>query len=221
VPLSCPNAARWLVVVALASSVGSGCGAQYEPGPSDPSWTRGTLPALALADELEGLIAEGRATEADRRSAHEAASKLEVKSAEDALGQAMLAGRLAQVEGLAAPGLVRQVERYARRSAQLDPTLRFGAAWRILGTLYVMAPSALVEHGDSEAGLELLERVTQKWPNHPENHLRLAEAYLALGDSDPAPPHLCFCYANRAKLRRDDRRLLDELMKEAAVAQCP
>jgi hypothetical protein len=133
----------------------------------------------------------------------------------------MLAGRLAQVEGLAAPGLVREVERYARLSAQLDPTLRFGAAWRILGTLYVMAPSALVEHGDSETGLELLERVTQKWPKHPENHLRLAEAYLALGDAGPAPPHLCFCVASRAKLRRDDQRLLDELLKEAEVSRCP
>ena len=50
---------RWLVVVALASSVGSGCGAQYEPGPSDPSWTRGALPALALADVAHAALQSG------------------------------------------------------------------------------------------------------------------------------------------------------------------
>lgn len=215
------NAARWLAVVALAAGAGQGCAAHYEPLSSDASSTRGTLPALALADELNRLIAEDKATEADRRSAHDAASHLAVKNAEDALGQAMLAGRLAQVEGLAAPGLVRDVERFARLSAEFDPTLRFGAAWRILGTLYVMAPSALLDHGDSEAGLELLERVTRKWPKHPENHLRLAEAYLALGDAAPAPAHLCFCVANRTKLRQDDQRLLDELLKEADVSRCP
>jgi hypothetical protein len=133
----------------------------------------------------------------------------------------MLAGRLAQVEGIAALSLVREVERYARLSAELDPTLRQGAAWRLLGMLYVLAPPALVEHGDSETGLELLERATQKWPRHPENHLRLAEAYLALGDPKPAQPHLCFCLSHRARLRRDDQRLLDELSKQAGVTKCP
>jgi len=183
--------------------------------------TEGATTPLALADALEEKIERGVDTPELRRAAHERASGFAVKSAEDALGRAILAGRLAQLKGLAAPGLVGEVERYARLSADLDPTLRYGAAWRILGTLYVMAPAALVEHGDSETGLELLEQAVRKWPDHPENHLRLAEAYLALGDEAPAPPHLCFCRAHRAELRRDDQRLLDELSKEAELSHCP
>ena len=183
--------------------------------------TEGATTPLALADALEEKIERGVDTPELRHAAHERASGLAVKSAEDALGRAILAGRLAQLKGLSAPGLVREVERYARLSAELDPTLRYGAAWRILGTLYVMAPAALVEHGDSETGLELLEQAVRKWPDHPENHLRLAEAYLSLGDAEPAPPHLCFCRAHRAELRRDDQRLLDELSEEAELSHCP
>ena len=206
------------LVLALLSS---GCAAQPEPTLRNASSTSEPTTPLALADALEQQIERGADTPELRRSAHERASGLAVKSAEDALGRAILAGRLAQLKGLSAPGLVREVERYARLSAELDPTLRYGAAWRILGTLYVMAPAALVEHGDSETGLELLERAVDKWPDHPENHLRVAEAYLALGDEAPAPPHLCFCRAHRNELRKDDQRLLDELIEEAELSHCP
>lgn len=205
----------------LALLVGSGCAAHTERvAPSTSASTEATSP-LALADALEQQIEGGRDTPKDRRAAHERASELVVRTAEDALGRAILAGRLAQVGGLAALGLVREIEHYARLSAELDPTLREGAAWRVLGMLYVMAPGVLVEHGDSETGVELLEQALQRWPKNAENHLRLAEAYLALDDPARAPPHLCFCRAHRAELRRDDRRLLDELMQEAEVSTCP
>ena len=62
----------------------------------------------------------------------------------------------------------------------------------MLGTLYVIAPGALVKHGDSERGLELLEGLVSEHPEIVENHLRLAEAYIALGDPDPAGPS-CAC----------------------------
>jgi len=199
----------------------AGCAAQPEPTLRSASSASEPTTALALADALEQQIERGADTPELRRSAHERASGLAVKSAEDALGRAILAGRLAQLKGIAALGLVREVERYARLSAELDPNLRDGAAWRILGTLYVMAPAALVEHGDSETGLELLEQAARKWPNHPENHLRLAEAYLSLGDAAPAAPHLCFCRAHRSELRKADQRLLDELIEEAELSHCP
>jgi len=199
----------------------SGCAAHAEPTLRDTGVMREATAPLQVADALEQQIAGGTDTPESRRAAYERASELPVRTAEDALGRAILAGRLAQVKGLSAAGLVGEVERYARRSAELDPTLRYGAAWRILGTLYVMAPAALLDHGDSETGLELLEQAVKKWPDHPENHLRLAEAYIALGDAEPAPQHLCFCRLHRAELRRDDQRLLDELLKQAEVSECP
>ncbi|HEY3497158.1 MAG TPA: hypothetical protein VGK73_20810, partial [Polyangiaceae bacterium] len=137
------------------------------------------------------------------------------------LGRAIVAGLMAQISGLGAPSLVAEVERYARRSAELDNSLRYGAARRLLGTLYVMAPAALLEHGDSELGLELLEGIVKRWPNYAPNHLRLAEGYVALGDPEPARPHVCFCAAHRAELRTDERKLLDELFAEAKVGRCP
>lgn len=212
---------RSVLLPVLALLFAAGCAAPAEPTLRDARAPDEATSPLAVADALEQQIESGSDTEETRRAAYERASELVVRTAEDALGRAILAGRLAQVEGLAALSLVREVERYARLSAELDPTLRDGAAWRILGTLYVIAPAVLVEHGDSETGLELLQRAVQKWPKHPENHLRLAEAYVALGDPEPALPHLCFSRAHRAELRRDDQRLLDEFLKEADLAKCP
>ena len=176
---------------------------------------------LAVADALEALISEKADKPSDRRYAYERVRAREPTTAEDTLGRAIVAGRLAQISGLGAPGLVAEVERYARRSSELDDSLRSGAARRLLGTLYVMAPAALLQHGDSETGLELLESVVERWPAHAGNHLRLAEGYVALGDPEPARSHLCFCSAHRAELRTDERKLLDDLLAEAKVARCP
>jgi len=212
---------RSVLPLTLALLFPAGCAAHAEPTSRDASATEAATTPLALADALEEKIERGVDTPELRRAAHARASELPAKSAEDALGRAIVAGRLAQLKGLSAPGLVREVEHYARLSAKLDPTLRYGAAWRILGTLYVMAPAALVEHGDSETGLELLQQAVRKWPDHPENHLRLAEAYLTLGDEAPALPHLCFCRKHRSELRRADQRLLDELIEQAELSHCP
>jgi hypothetical protein len=176
---------------------------------------------LALADALEGLIALHADTPGDRRYAYERVKTHEPATAADALGRAIVAGRLAQVAGLSAPGLVAEVERYARLSSSLDPALRYGAAQRILGTLYVMAPASLLAHGDSETGLDLLEQVVKSFPAYPTNHLRLAEAYVSLGDPEPARPHLCFCRSHRAELRADEQQLLDELSAQTKVTACP
>ena len=58
----------------------------------------------------------------------------------------------------------------------------------------------------------------QTHPDVLENHLRLAEAYIALGDPAPAGPHLCRCLANKAALRPDDQRLLQQLIDDAGLA---
>src|SRR6478735_956594 len=118
--------------------------------PVAPTLRGENLSILAIADALEALVARAADTHADRQFAYQRVRNLRAASAEDALGRAMIAGRLAQISGLSAPTLVHEVERYARQSAELDSALRAGAALRVLGTLYVMAPAALLSHGDSE-----------------------------------------------------------------------
>jgi hypothetical protein len=176
--------------------------------------------ALAVSDALEALIATGQDTPADREYAYDIVRVHEEDTAPSMFARAAVTGRLVQQKGLLAAHLVPEIERCARRSRDLDPDFRGGAATRLLGTLYVMAPAALLQHGDSEVGLQLLEGLAQTHPDVPENHLRLAEAYIALGDRAPAGPHLCRCLANKAALRLDDQRLLQQLIDDAGLPPC-
>jgi hypothetical protein len=176
--------------------------------------------ALATADALEALIAQGIDTTADRQYAYDAVRAREEDTAAYAYARATVTGRLVQQSGLLGGSLVPDIERWALRSRALDSNFRDGAATRLLGTLYVIAPAALVKHGDSERGLELLEEVTRRHPNDLENHLRLAEAYVALGDAGPAESHLCACLMGRGTMRRDDQQLLDHLLAQAGTPDC-
>src|SRR5208337_5415475 len=89
--------------------------------------------------------------------------------------RAAVTGRFIQQKGLRAAALVSDVERSAIESRTRDPEFRNGAATRLLGTLYVMAPASLLSHGNSELGIELLEGQAKEYPDDLENHLRLAE----------------------------------------------
>ena len=176
--------------------------------------------ALEVADALEALVAVGRGTSADREYAYHVVQQHEEDSASYAYARATVTGRLVQERGLLAAHLVPEIERFAHRSRELDPSFRDGAATRLLGTLYVMAPAWLLEHGDSEQGLALLEGLAAARPDVLENHLRLAEAYITLGDPGPAIPHLCRCLARRSALRADDQLLLTELVTAAGTPRC-
>lgn len=177
--------------------------------------------ALAISDALEALIAEGKDTPADRELALNAVRAKEQQTSAYAFARAAITGRVVQSRGLTGAGLVADVERWALLSRKLEPEFRNGAAARLLGTLYVMAPGGWLEHGDSEQGLELLEGLVKKYPGQLENHLRLAEAYISLGDPAPATPYLCRCRARRGELRRDDQLLLDHLFADAGQPKCP
>lgn len=177
--------------------------------------------ALVLSDALEALIAEGKDTPADREFALKAVRAKEEQTAAYAFARAAITGRVVQSRGLTGAGLVADVERWALLSKKLSPDFRKGAAARLLGTLYVMAPGGWLEHGDSEQGLELLEGLVKKHPEQMENHLRLAEAYISLGDPAPAAPYLCRARARRAELRKDDQTLLDHLITDAGNPTCP
>src|SRR4029077_12651554 len=129
---------------------------------------------LALADALEELIAQGADTSADREYAYAIVRRHDDDTATATYARAVVTGRLVQQKGLRAAHLVPEIERLARRSRELDPTFRDGAATRLLGTLYVIAPGTLLRHGDSETGLDLLEGLAATYPDALENHLRLA-----------------------------------------------
>ena len=176
--------------------------------------------ALATSDTLEGLIERDADSPADREFAYQEIQISEEDTAAYAFARAAVTGRLVQSRGLRGSSQVGEVEKWAMRSRELDPDFRDGAATRLLGTLYVIAPATFLQHGDSELGLEMLEGLTEQHPNVPENQLRLAEAYIALGDAEPAAPHLCASLAQRNALRRDDQKLLDHLVATAGAPDC-
>ncbi|MBK8264154.1 MAG: hypothetical protein IPK80_22800 [Nannocystis sp.] len=174
---------------------------------------------IAVYEALERLIGEQRDSRDDRQFAYDSIqSWSDDGSPAYAFARAAVAGRLVEKRGLQAGELVAEVESYIRRCRESEPDFREGAATRMLGTLYVLAPARLLKHGDSEAGLELLEAEVMAHPERLEGHLRLAEAYVAFGESDPAMPHLCAALAGEARLGADDRRLLARLIADAGGA---
>jgi hypothetical protein len=176
--------------------------------------------ALATSDALEALIERGAEASGDREYAYEMVCQQATDSAAGSFARAAVTGRLVQQRGLTGASLIGEVETFALRSRALDPGFRGGAATRLLGTLYVIAPGAFLAHGDSERGIELLEELVSEHPEVVENQLRLAEAYIALGDPDPAGLPLCVCLAHRDALRRDDQQLLDQLVETTGAPDC-
>ncbi|MBX7081166.1 MAG: hypothetical protein K1X88_18340 [Nannocystaceae bacterium] len=178
----------------------------------------GTPPAnpVEVYDALETAIGEGRDDEQQRVDALAKVERAKDDgSAAYAFVRAALLGRVAELRGADAGKLVTEAEAWARRSLERDPEYRERAATQMLGSLYVMAPGRLLEHGDSEDGLAMLEGLVEAKPAEPRYHLRLAQAYLHLGDDDAARPQLCAVLPARAQLRGDERKLLDGLVGDA------
>jgi hypothetical protein len=216
---------RALAVLALCALAGSGSGCvtwmwATEPNPALEAAVRIDGP-ISVYDALEALIEAGQDTPIDREYAYNAVRYDRADTASATFARAAITGRLVQLKALRGAHLVAEVERDALRSVELDPAFRDGAARRLLGTLYVAAPASFVKHGDSERGLSMLEELVAEEPERMENQLRLAEAYLALGDPAPAAESLCRCRAGRDALRRDERALLDRLVEQAQPLQCP
>ncbi len=196
------------------------------PVPPESSVTPGLAEAarespdpLAILDELEKLIEQGKDTENDRVYAYDRIKKIpDDGTAAWAFARAASTGRLAELRGVGAGKLVGEVESNARLALEREPEFRDGEAKRMLGTLYVKAPARLVEHGDEEDGLSILEELAETKPDDPRNRLRVAEAYIHLGDAGPAGTHLCAAQSHRQELRADEQKLLDSLVQEAGGA---
>lgn len=213
-------AARALMALALATTAG-GCVSHAPPADAALASAARSHDALAISDALEALIASGKEAPGDRGFAYDAVRAHEEPTAAYAFARAAITGRLVQAHGLTKSLLLKDAEAWALRSRSLDPTFRDRAATRMLGTLYVLAPAALLVHGDSEKGLALLEALVAERPDVMENQLRLAEAYIALGDLPPALGPLCVCEQKKSALRKDDQALLEKLESDAGLVSCP
>ena len=175
---------------------------------------------IEIHERLEALIDQEKDNKQDREDAYALVSRMTGETPADLFARAAIAGRLAENRGLQALGLVTETEDYARRCRATEPDFREGAATRLLGTLYVLAPANLVKHGDSETGLELLEQEATAHPERLVSRLRAAEAYIALNDPDPSREHLCVVKQGQDRLTAGDKRLLGKLLKDAGELKC-
>lgn len=210
---------RRMLLAAILAAASAGPGCKPKADLNNPSFAD-TRSAVEVYERLEALIDAQRDTKQDREDAYALVLKQADTSPEYFFARAAVAGRLAENRGLQALGLVTETEDYARRVRAADPDFREGAATRMLGTLYVLAPPSLVKHGDSETGLELLEAEVKAHPDRLVSQLRLAEAYIALGDPEPAKDHLCIVRRSEARLSAGDRRLLGKLLADAGKIEC-
>ncbi len=78
----------------------------------------------------------------------------------------------------AAPFNLSSVVKALKRCVDQDPDRDEGGPLRVLGALYLKAPPWPAGVGDEEKALELLEQAVEDHPNHPLNHLFLAEAQI-------------------------------------------
>lgn len=209
------------VLLPVAVTLLSACAVLRPAGYADFHQAVDKGDAIRIYDTLEALIAEDDDTRADRKAAFKAVRDRNEDTASFQFAWAAIGGRLVQMKGLLGASLLKDIERHAQRSRELDPDFRNGVATRLLGTLYVVAPSSLTENGDSELGLEMLEGLVAKYPGDPENHLRVAEAYITLNDPEPAAEHLCICLAAKDRMRKDDQKLLINLFADAGKVECP
>ena len=169
--------------------------------------------AIEVHDALEAMIQAGTAVEKDRQYAYEVVRAGTTARPPTPLPAGRSRGDWRRSGGLAAIGLVKEAETWARKSIERDPKFRDGAATRMLGTLYVLAGDH-VEHGDSEEGLELLEDLVAAHPEQAVNHLRLAEGYISLGDPEGGYEAMCKAIAGRGDLTREEDELLTRLIAD-------
>jgi tetratricopeptide (TPR) repeat protein len=211
---------RTLFVAVLAAAL-AGPGCKPKAGATqNPAFADAAAP-ITVYERLEALIDAQKDSKGDREDAYAHIQTLDDGTPAYFFSRAAVAGRLAEMRGLEAGGLVTEAEDYARRCRAIEPDFRDGSATRLLGSLYVLAPARLLKHGDSETGLELLEQEVKAHPDRLVSRLRLAEAYIALNDPDPAKEHLCVVQRGEAGLSAGDRRLLTKLLADAGDPECP
>lgn len=116
-------------------------------------------------------------------------------------------------------GMVRITEA-AQKVIEIDPTYEEGGGYRILGKLYLEAPSFNLGTNKVQRDLEksrsYLKQAIAVAPSYPENHLFLAETLVAMKDFGQARYHVKIA---REKLKTDgfsskDQKSWHKLMQE-------
>jgi len=136
----------------------------------------------------------------DRKSLAETGERraLQVVAADpqNAAGHFFAAAHLGYRLQMAAIPKISEMEEMQKRFAralELDRNYDQGAPLRALGTLLVRAPAWPTGVGDLDGGIAYLVEAARLFPEHPANHLYLAEAYYEAGRSEEARCALARC----------------------------
>jgi len=133
---------------------------------------------LRLADAVQG-----------RKLAETAAAMLPESGLAHYL-YAYLTGLEAENDTLRGLELVPVIEREATLAAKLNPVINGAGPDRMLGELYLRAPSAPLSIGDLEKAAEHYRRAIAIAPEHTDNQLGLVETLLEEGEYEEACTHL-------------------------------
>jgi tetratricopeptide (TPR) repeat protein len=108
-----------------------------------------------------------------------AAEKSDSKNGEYAFLAGSLLGFLAQKNPAAHMGSLKTIYDKFDRAVKLDPDFNGGESLRGMGMLLVKSPAWPIGVGDPDEGIKVLEQAVEAHPEHPANHLYLAEALVA------------------------------------------
>ena len=105
---------------------------------------------------------------------------LEIKP-DSAIGyffRALCRGKQGEMQGLwSSLGIIKPFEEDMKKALELDPSIQSGGPNRALGKLYLELPFFL--GGSTDLAISHLKEAARIGPDHPENHLGLAEAYYS------------------------------------------
>ena len=99
---------------------------------------------------------------------------------------AICAGLLAKARPTEADTMMAHVVEAAEKAILRDPDFGHGEARRVLGAIYLYAPSWPSGVGDIDEAMAVLEGVATAHPEDPSNLFYLAEAYRRAGDRQKA-----------------------------------
>ncbi|GEM_PF-2094554 len=154
------------------------------------------------------LLESGAVKSADYAKASQAVvNKYLAKNSHSGIGHYLLAylvakeAQLAPMKGL---DLVHIMEQEALRASKLSPEVDFGGPDRMLGELYLKAPSAPISVGDLDKSLEHYEKAVKVAPDFAMNRLGFASALLEDDEKEKA----CVQYETALKSKKIDEKLL-------------
>ncbi|CCO22184.1 tetratricopeptide repeat protein [Maridesulfovibrio hydrothermalis] len=162
----------------------------------------GVVKSADYAKSSQGIIKKYLVEKAQSGLAHYLYAYLVAKEAQ-----------LAPVRGL---DLVPVMEQEALRASKLSPEVDFGGPDRMLGELYLKAPSPPISIGDLDKALEYYEKAVRLAPDFALNRLGYAKALL----EDDETKDACFQYEQALKSKSFDEKLLKIDTCEKLVKSC-